>query len=130
MRTVHSFVVKRRIGRLGFAIVGAVLLAVGMVSGGTAVDFFVRPILLTIDVVVGPIFLTIDVVELAFLLAVIYRLHDLGLSGWWVLAVALLSAAMRMFLAPPYRLFEFLVIVGFFSLLRGQPGDDKWGPVP
>ena len=119
MRTVLSFVFKRRIGRLSFAIVAAVLFAAEVLNAGTF-DFAVGPLL-------------VNFVGLALLLAVIYRLHDLGLSGWCVLAVALLYTVMSMFLAPlwpPPPVFEFFVIVGFFSLMRGQPGDNKWGPVP
>ncbi len=119
MSAVLSFVFKRRIGRLSFAIVAAVLFGVEVLSAGKF-NFAVGPFL-------------VNFVGLALLLAVIYRLHDLGLSGWCLLAVALLYTVMSMLLPtlwPPPPVFEFLVIAAFLSLLRGQPTDNEWGTVP
>ena len=120
MKAVLSFVFKRRIGRLSFAIAAVVLLVVKVFTLGP-LDFEPGQ---PSDVVVGP----------ALLLAVIYRLHDLGWSGWWALAVFLVDPVMSMFLPtlwpPPFPFFEFLVIAAVFSLWRGQPHDNEWGSVP
>ena len=83
-----------------------------------------------IDFAVGP-----DFAGLALLLALTYRLHDLGWSGWWLVGAWLLDMVMTTFLLALWPLplpfgFGFFVIAAFFSLVRGQPSDNKWGPVP
>ncbi len=128
MSAVLSFVFKRRIGRLSFAVATVVLLAV--------VVFTLEPI----DLAAEPAPRTIRwAVEVAFVLAVVYRLHDLGWSGWWALALVLVSRVWGFphgfphdvwtFLPTFLRIVEFSLIV-VFSLLRGQPHDNEWGPVP
>jgi uncharacterized membrane protein YhaH (DUF805 family) len=49
------------------------------------------------------------------------RLHDVGQSGWWALAVIILSAVPRIGFIGSIAI---LVI----ALLKGQPGENKYGP--
>lgn len=44
------------------------------------------------------------------------RLHDFGWRGWWVL----------LYLVPPAP----IVMIAFFWFGRGQPGPNRFGPVP
>ena len=56
------------------------------------------------------------------------RLHDIGKSGWYlagalILAVILAFASMILLIA---------LILAFYivPMLKGQPGENKWGPNP
>ena len=123
MSAVLSFVVKRRIGRASFALVLVVLWVIFVAwVFATAEAQPPQP-----DERFTAAFFVAAAFEVVFLLAVIYRLHDLGWSGWWVLAVVLPEMVTNLLLG--FSLAR-LVIIVFFSLMRGQPGDNKWGPVP
>ena len=127
MSAVLSFVFKRRIGRASFALVVVVLwvlFAAWAFATATAEAQPPQP-----DQWITAGFFVVAALEVAFLLAVIYRLHDLGRSGWCVLAVVLLEMVTNLLLPWAFPLPR-LVIVAFFSLMQGQPGGNKWGPVP
>ena len=119
--TVLPFVFKRRIGRLSFAIVLVVLLVLFAAWVSTMLER-------------RGLGAGLLAVKAAFLLAVVYRLHDLGWSGWWVLAAGLpdgvMSAFMSAFLRAFWPPFFWFVGVVLFCLLRGQRGDNEWGSVP
>ena len=121
---MRAFVFKRRLGRLSFAVVAVALFVAWAFA--TMEPHYLHPSGEWVErrgLDAGRL-----AVKAAFLLAVICRLHDLGLSGWWALAVVSLEGVMTMFL--PALLLPRFVTVAFFSLVRGQPGDNKWGRVP
>jgi uncharacterized membrane protein YhaH (DUF805 family) len=78
------------------------------------------------------------VVVTAFWLQVIRRLHDVGVSGWWIVAFLLTEVAVSAAAAHPMRaawlawLPGMLLLGGLISLgtLPGQRGENRFGPPP
>jgi len=56
------------------------------------------------------------------------RLHDLNLSGWWLLGILAIAPAARMVHFPPLVLF--LLVVAVIGLIPGALGDNRFGPNP
>jgi uncharacterized membrane protein YhaH (DUF805 family) len=49
------------------------------------------------------------------------RLHDIGQSGWWLLAIVIVGVI-------PYLGFISAIAVLVIALIKGQPGENKFGP--
>ena len=49
------------------------------------------------------------------------RLHDIGQTGWWLLAIVIVGVI-------PYLGFISAIAVLVIALIKGQPGENKYGP--
>jgi len=58
------------------------------------------------------------------------RLHDIGLSGWWLIAVALASLAIAYFLSPPVGQLSSLAMWVVIGAVPGAAGANRFGPDP
>jgi uncharacterized membrane protein YhaH (DUF805 family) len=56
------------------------------------------------------------------------RLHDLNLSGWWLLAIPAIAPVARMVHFPPSALF--LLAVAVIGLIPGTLGNNRFGLDP
>ncbi len=104
-REYWSFAV---ISLIGFAIVGGIGFAVGTALGFNEAE---EPTISVIALFVFWLFLL-----LPSLAVLIRRLHDIGLSGWFLL----------LGLVPTFG--QLIVLV--FTLIGSQKHENKWGPVP
>lgn len=81
-------------------------------------------------------FLMMALVMCAITIAVIYRLHDLGRSGWWLLAIGLAEGAVDQVIRSPswwpfltpFSASVFTAIA--LSSFRGDAGSNAWGARP
>jgi uncharacterized membrane protein YhaH (DUF805 family) len=81
-------------------------------------------------------FLMMMLVIVAITIAVIYRLHDLGRSGWWILVIGLAEGAVDQVVRSPSwwpfltpfsaSVFTAIALCSF----RGDVGSNTWGPPP
>lgn len=49
------------------------------------------------------------------------RLHDIGQSGWWIIAIIILGVI-------PYIGFLSAIAILVIALIKGQPGENRFGP--
>jgi uncharacterized membrane protein YhaH (DUF805 family) len=57
------------------------------------------------------------------------RLHDLNLSGWWMLALPAITIFETAARLDPWNLLV-LVTIATFGLMRGTPGENRFGDDP
>lgn len=111
-----------RIGRLDYLKQRLMLLAAGLAiaSGGWMLAAAGSTLVLAVYVLVAiPVWFTMFFRGITL---DIQRLHDLDLSGWWLLLVFGLS------IIPAIGILSGLVALGIFLLVPGTEGDNRFGP--
>jgi len=135
------FSLKGRLSRLdwwGSCILIYLLMIVGVAAGGAA-----GAIMASDEAYVSLIALAVILGTAASITIGVRRLHDMNLSGWWVLPVILVDIFLRLLYFrqlwetasatdPGTSIFlvaELLILAVWFGLIPGTTGANRFGPV-
>lgn len=76
----------------------------------------------------GPVLLAIAIVIWPLIAVFVKRLHDLDVSGWWMLATLAIPLVSRAVNVNAWTIF--LLIAVFLSFVPGAAGDNRFGRSP